>query len=144
MEVKKYEIYLEEQPFEYDEQIRGSVDIVNFCKEKLKMHKLDREDMYCIALDTKGNVIGINLLGIGSLDGILISVPSIFRFAILSNAHSVVLVHNHPSGDTSPSAHDIETTMKVQKTGELLGIPLLDHIIIGRNGHCSLKAEDLM
>lgn len=91
----------------------------------------DRENMVVIMLNTKYKVIGINTAHIGSLDSTIIHPREIFKPAILSNAAAIVIAHNHPSGDAIPSRQDVEVTEKIKDAGEMIGIELLDHIIIG-------------
>ena len=75
----------------------------------------------------------MNIVSVGSLNEALINPREIFKSAILSNAHSMMLIHNHPSGNLTPSTSDIQTTARMQELGELMGISLVDHIITGRN-----------
>ena len=94
----------------------------------------DRECMVVCALDTKLKPVCIQIVGIGTVNSCLYSIPDIFKVALLSNAASILLFHNHPSGNPDPSREDIECTRKVADTGNLLGITLQDHIILGDNG----------
>ena len=73
----------------------------------------------------------IQLVGMGSINYCPVSIPEIFKAALLSNAANILLFHNHPSGDANPSQEDMQLTKKVVEAGKLLGIPLLDHIILG-------------
>jgi DNA repair protein RadC len=91
----------------------------------------DRENMVVIMLNTKYKVIGVNTAHIGSLDSAVIHPREIFKPAILSNAAAIVIAHNHPSGDAIPSHQDVDVTEKIKDAGEMIGIELLDHIIIG-------------
>ena len=81
----------------------------------------------------------------GTVDGRLVPPREVFKGAILHNATSLILAHNHPSGNTAPSREDIATTERVAKSGKILGIDLLDHIIVGTDGNYrSLKEEGLL
>lgn len=104
------------------------------------MHGLDRENFVVLLLDTKNKVIGLNTVSVGTLNSALVHPREVFKPAILSNAASVILGHNHPSGDTTPSKQDIEITHNLVKAGDLLNIAVLDHVIIG-DGYTSLKAK---
>jgi DNA repair protein RadC len=102
----------------------------------------DRENFIVLALDTKNRVIGINTVFVGSIDTIVTRQAEIFKSAILCNAAAIIIAHNHPSGDPTPSADDIFTTQKIRDAGEILGIPLVDHLIIGQDHrYHSLKSE---
>ncbi len=91
----------------------------------------DREHLIVILLNTKFKVIGINTVHIGSLDSAIAHPREIFKPAILSNASCIMIAHNHPSGDTTPSTADFNVTERIYEAGKLLGIELIDHIIIG-------------
>ena len=99
------------------------------------LSQMDRE-LFCIVnLQADLTPINMNIVSVGSLNEALINPREIFKSAILSNAHSMMLIHNHPSGNLTPSTSDIQTTARMQKLGELMGISLVDHIITGRNGN---------
>ena len=103
----------------------------------------DREKMIVCCLDTK-NQPTINVVAIGTLNNLLVHPREVFKPAILSNSASIILFHNHPSGDTTPSNEDKLITEKIKESGEILGIKLLDHIIIGNNSYKSFKEEGLI
>ena len=99
------------------------------------LSQMDRE-LFCIVnLQADLTPINMNIVSVGSLNEALINPREIFKSAILSNAHSMMLIHNHPSGNLIPSTSDIQTTARMQELGELMGISLVDHIITGRNGN---------
>ena len=91
----------------------------------------DRENFVVMLLDTKNVVIGINVVSVGSLTSTAAHPREVFKPAILSNANSIIIAHNHPSGDPSPSEEDTKVTNRLVEGGKLLGIEVLDHIIIG-------------
>lgn len=102
----------------------------------------DREHSLAILLDSKGKLIGFHIVSVGDLSSAIISPREVFKAAILANASSLILAHNHPSGDPTPSPDDIAVTRRIFESGELLGIDLLDHIIIGDMGcFTSLKEK---
>lgn len=106
-----------------------------------EMSGLEQENLWVILLDTRNRVLGIEKLYKGSLNSSMVRVGELFRAAIQRNAASIVLVHNHPSGDPSPSAEDIALTRNVVQAGKLLDIDVLDHIIIGNARFVSLKEK---
>jgi DNA repair protein RadC len=101
---------------------------------------------YALFLDTALHPIGYHLLSRGTLNDVAMHPREVFKAAILANAAGIVLIHNHPSGNTEPSAYDIKTTTRLRQVGELVGIEVMDHIILGANGqYRSLRelADDL-
>ena len=94
----------------------------------------DREHMLSISLDSKNRPLHAHTISIGSLNAAIVHPREVFKAAILANAASIALAHNHPSGDPSPSREDIEITKRIKECAELLGIRLLDHVIIGDGG----------
>lgn len=92
---------------------------------------LDREMLALLTLDTKGYAINLSVISIGTLNQGIAHPREVFKTAILSNASFVLLGHNHPSGDITPSQNDIELTARIAEAGTLMGIPLRDHIIVG-------------
>jgi len=99
----------------------------------------DRERFLSIMLTIKNHLIGVETVSIGSITASTISTRDVFKSAILSNAVSVILCHNHPSGILTPSDNDIELTKHLIEAGELLGIKVLDHLIISDQGYRSLR-----
>jgi DNA repair protein RadC len=95
-------------------------------------------------LDTRGRVLKIDELSKGTLDASLVHPREVFRVAMAASAASVVLAHNHPSGDPEPSSEDIKLTQRLVQVGELVGIEVLDHIILGDGTFTSLKRKGLM
>lgn len=104
---------------------------------------LDREHFRVILLNTKNQVLSVETVSIGSLNSSLVHPREVFKQAILRSAAAVILVHNHPSGDPSPSKEDIEITRRLEDAGRLIGIEVLDHIIIGDHIFTSLKEKCL-
>lgn len=97
-----------------------------------KTQSLQKEQFMIIYLDTKNNIIADEVLTIGILNSSLIHPREVFHGAIKHLAHAIIVLHNHPSGDPEPSAEDLQATKMLEKTGKLVGIPLLDHIILGK------------
>ena len=91
----------------------------------------DKEYLLVCCLDNIGHSVSVEVVAIGIVDSCLVGIGEVFKNAILSNAYAILLYHNHPSGDLKPSRDDILVTDRVMKAGELVGIPLVDHIIVG-------------
>lgn len=104
----------------------------------------ERESLYCVMLDTRSRLLGQERISMGTQDQAVFSVRDIFLAALRHRATSLVMVHNHPSGDPTPSAADREATDRVGEGGRILGIRLLDHIIIGNNSYFSFAEADLI
>lgn len=104
----------------------------------------ETECLMLLSLNGKGALIGETILSIGTVNASLASPREIFLEAFKQKAVSILILHNHPSGDATPSRQDVELTERVKKSGELLGVTLVDHIIIGDNTYVSLKEENLM
>jgi DNA repair protein RadC len=100
---------------------------------------LDREVFFLLSLNTKNGVKAIRTISIGSLNANVVHPREVFRAAILDSASHIIVSHNHPSGDPTPSKEDIEITKKLVEASNILGITLLDHVIIGEGRHYSLK-----
>jgi len=109
-----------------------------------EMSSLKKECFKGVFLDSKNRIINEETIFVGSLNESVIHPREIFQAALNENAASLVLVHNHPSGDSKPSNEDIEITKLLIKAGEILGIPVLDHIIIGDKKYFSLKEKGLI
>lgn len=97
--------------------------------------------MYVVLLDTKNNIVDSVEIGKGTLNSCIVHPRQFYAPAIRLKINSVIAVHNHPSGDPSPSVEDLALTKRLKECGALLGIPLIDHIIIGNNCFTSLKEE---
>ena len=105
----------------------------------------DKEAFSVLLLNTKNKVIGIKTVSVGTLDASIVHPREVFKTAILNSAKSIMIFHNHPSGDTTPSGEDINITKRLVESGNLLGIKVLDHIILGNNGnYLSMLEEDLI
>ncbi len=108
-----------------------------------EMGALEREHLRVFVLDTKNRVIKISEVYKGSLNSSVIRVGEVFRDAVRLNAASIIVVHNHPSGDPTPSPEDVSVTRAIINAGDLLNIDVLDHLIIGKNAFVSMKAKGL-
>ena len=110
-------------------QILSPNDAYEMIKEQLE--GLDREQFIIACLNTKNEPTNISVVSVGTLNKAIVHPREVFKTAILSNAASIMAFHNHPSGETTPSQQDIQLTNRLYEAGELLGIKLLDHLIIG-------------
>lgn len=109
-----------------------------------EMRHFDREHFRALLLNTRNQVIGTDKVSVGTLNSSTVHPRELFRNAIKRSAASVILVHNHPSGDPTPSREDIDITRRLIEAGKIIGIDVLDHIIIGDNKFTSLKAKGLI
>jgi DNA repair protein RadC len=109
-----------------------------------QLRHLERESCIALYLDSKDMRIRDERLSVGNLNCSIMSAREIFRQALLCNAASVILLHNHPSGSAEPSREDIELTLRLKEASMLMEIPLLDHIIIGDNTYTSLKEKGVL
>lgn len=111
-------------------------EIFNYLKDKIGNSK--KENFVIMYFDTKNKLI-VDDVSVGTLNASLVHPREVFQKAILNNASHVVVAHNHPSGDHTPSNEDIITTKRLVEAGKILGIALVDHVIVSRNGFCSLR-----
>lgn len=121
--------------------IKNPNEVVNYLEAEMRY--LDREHFREILLNRKNGILAIETISIGGLSSSLVHPREVFKPAIKKSAASIILVHNHPSGDPSPSGEDIEITKRLAESGSLLGIEILDHIIIGDARWTSLKSSGL-
>ncbi|MBD2844618.1 DNA repair protein RadC [Paenibacillus sp. IB182496] len=122
--------------------VRRPQDAADYVIERLRY--LQKEHFVCLFLDTKNQIIGQETLSIGTLNAALVHPREVFRAAIQHGSASLICVHNHPSGDPTPSPEDIRMTARLVEAGELVGIDVLDHLIIGEHGFVSLKEQGSM
>jgi DNA repair protein RadC len=117
--------------------INESSDVYEMVKDELVSS--DRERFLSVMLTSKNHLIGVETVSVGSISSAIIKPRDVFKSAILANAASIILCHNHPSGDLVPSDSDIEITKHLIEAGELLGVRVLDHLIISNQGYKSLR-----
>ena len=141
---QKYRLKLVREPegeYKIGYKISSPVRAYEAFKDMLELHQMAEEVFAILSLDIKSNVIGIFLVSRGSISRSLVSPREVFKRAILNNACGIILGHNHPSGDITASDEDIRITEKLMEAGEIIGIKVLDHIIIGDNKYRSLREE---
>lgn len=117
--------------------IRNAEDVYNYL---IDMRNLPKEHMRGLYLNTHGRIIRDEVISIGTVNSNLIHPREIFHHAIAVNASAVIVAHNHPSGDATPSAEDVEITKQLVQAGKILGIKLLDHVIVTKDAHTSVLA----
>jgi DNA repair protein RadC len=124
-------------------RILGSDDALLFCRERFERIASDaaQEEFHIVCLDTKHRVIGVHRISVGCLDRSLVHPREVFRPAIQDAAKAILLVHNHPSGDPTPSSDDLALTERLQDAGKTVGIDILDHIIVARSGAVSIREQ---
>ena len=119
--------------------VKTPQDVLSVIGGRLDNEK--REHFIALLLDVRGRLVKMVEVAIGDLDSSIVHPREVFKEAVASSAASVILVHNHPSGDTTPSEDDIGLTRRLLEAGRLMGIDVLDHVIIAGGGFTSLKSE---
>jgi DNA repair protein RadC len=133
MTVPLYRVALVREPGAVDAEvrtIRKAEDAAQIFRPLFR--ELDREQFVVMLLDVRHRALGLNVVSFGSLTAAIVHPREVFKPAILANSAAVILAHNHPGGDPSPSAEDIEITRRLRESGEIIGIRVLDSIILGR------------
>lgn len=136
---------VKEQGFNYkaDVNLTSPESIYDFMISHYRLSEEAVEQVYMLAFNTKMKLIGTFKISEGTINASILSPREIFQKALLCNAANIVLLHNHPSGNTSPSREDISASKRIVDAGKLIGIALCDHLIIG-NGYTSLKEQGLL
>ena len=122
--------------------IRSSKDASVILEKNLR--GLNKEHFQILMLNTKNYLLGVETISIGSLNSSIVHPRELFSTAIRKSAAAIILAHNHPSGDATPSKEDIDVTKRIKNGGTLLGIDVIDHIIIGEDCYYSFKEEKMM
>jgi DNA repair protein RadC len=127
-------------------KIQTPSDVSTLCKDIIQ---LAQESIHVLSLSSKNKLLNRTMVTLGLADSSLVHPREVFKTAIIDNASSIVLVHNHPSGDPSPSSEDIRVTRQIIEAGKIIGITLVDHVIVGRNGnsdpqHFSIRESGLV
>jgi DNA repair protein RadC len=122
-------------------QVKSPADAANLLM--LEMQLLEQEQLRVILLDSKNHVLKVQTVYVGSLNSAQVRVGELFREAIRSNSAAIIVVHNHPSGDPTPSPEDVAVTRQIVEAGKLLDIDVLDHLVIGMQRWVSLKERGL-
>jgi DNA repair protein RadC len=122
-------------------QVKSPADVANLLM--LEMGFLDQEHLRVVLLDTKNRVLGMPTIYVGSLNTSVLRVGELFREAIKANCAALIVVHNHPSGDPTPSPEDVRITQQIVEAGKLVDVDVLDHLVIGQQRYVSLKERGL-
>lgn len=121
--------------------IRGPDDVVRVLP---KLRQEQREHFVVLLLNARHEVLRVETVSIGSLNASIVHPREVFKAAVVESAASIVLAHNHPSGDPEPSEEDLSITKRLVQVGELLGIAVLDHVIVARRGVVSFRSRQLL
>ena len=133
---------LADSKMEYQGVVNSPRDAAQMVLRELSLE--DKEHFMIIMLNTKHRVIAKKVISIGHLHASLVHPREMFKEAIKRSSAAVILVHNHPSGDLTPSQDDLTTTDRLREVGEILGIEVLDHIIVGDNRYLSFREQGLL
>lgn len=122
------------------DRIMNSPDkLVSLARLYLRLHEQTEEYLYMVCLNTKLRMTSVFELSHGNVNSSVVGIREMFQKALLANAVNIILIHNHPSGDSTPSREDINITKRAVEAGKIVGVDVLDHIIIGNPTYCSLK-----
>jgi len=124
--------------------IKSPAEVYQAAKQLLTLHEKPQEHFCILCLNIKNKIVGVHTISIGSLNASIVHPREVFKAALLNNANAIICLHNHPSGDPEPSREDIEITKRLVQAGEIIGIEVLDHVIIGEQGYISMKGKGLM
>ena len=124
---------------EVDKTMNSPYKLEKLATHFLKMHKQTEEHLYMVCLNTKLHMTSVFEISHGNVNSSIFSVREILQKALLANAVNIVMMHNHPSGDPTPSRQDVEVTKKLKEAGQIVGIGVLDHLVIGHGRYVSLK-----
>jgi DNA repair protein RadC len=114
----------------FDRDQVTSAEIINALFTGVQ-ESLDREHVWSVSINKKYYIMGVNLVSIGTADRSLVHPKFVYKLPIIQNAAAVVMVHNHPSGDPTPSFDDFKLTVRMEQAGKSVGIPLIDHLVLG-------------
>lgn len=143
IEVVKVQVVREKiMYYEGSKTIRTPRDVADVVREYIGNE--DREHFVLMMLSTKNAINAIHTVSIGNLDSSLVHPREVFKAAIVANAASIIVGHNHPSGDPTPSKEDLIITQRLVEAGKLIGIEVLDHVILGDMLYTSIKEQGLM
>ncbi|MEY8369766.1 JAB domain-containing protein [Anaerovoracaceae bacterium 42-11] len=145
--MKKYELYLrEEASWDTDNErlLLDSEAVHEFAKQQLQIQSWDREKFVIVALNCKNKVIGYNIAAVGNVNNVMVDPREVLKFLLLANAAFAIVIHNHPSGEVTPSKDDIDTTARLKAALNLVNIGLVDHVIFGDYGYFSMGSAGML
>ena len=135
------ELYITERDSHFMKKIPKEIDVLTWLQD---IRGLNQEHFICLSIGSNQRVIACHILFIGTLTSVVTHPREIFAAAIADHAMTIVVAHNHPSGDATPSEQDITTTQQLVAAGQILGIPLRDHIIVTKSKHFSFWGSGLL
>ena len=121
--------------------IRSPEDVAIFARNFIRLHEQSEEYLYMICMNVKNVITSVFELSHGNVNSSIVGVREMFQKALLANAVSIIVMHNHPSGDPKPSREDVEVTKRMVEAGKIIGVEVLDHIIVGDTSFSSLKEK---
>ena len=124
----------------YRKPVKGPADVFGLLSEEANLW--DRERFLCLLLDGRHRTIGLDEVSVGTATAALVHPREVFKSVILANACGFILIHNHPSGDPSPSKEDHDITARLKQIADLIGVPLLDHVVLGETGYFSFSEHE--
>lgn len=130
--------------FQEMKKITSSHDVFDITTANWPVSIQHREAFLILLLNRANKVLGFSTISTGGLSGTVADPKLIFQIALKSNANSIILLHNHPSGNTKPSDADIKLTKKIKNAGEMLDLPVLDHVIISSDGYYSFADDGVL
>lgn len=131
--------------YEVEKKIKNPVDAAKAIEVVLDLSNEAVEKFGILTLNTKNEIAGIHIVSVGSLNASIVHPREVFKLAVLNNANSIICFHNHPSGDPTPSKEDLTITKRLVEAGDIMGIKLYDHVIVGENGlYVSVREEGLV
>ena len=133
---------LSQKAAEKVEIVHGPEDVAHYAMPRFRFEQ--KEHFAVMLLNTKNHILGLTDVSVGSLSASIVHPREVFQTALRYAAAAMILIHNHPSGDPSPSREDINVTQRLVKAGKIMDIPVLDHIILGDNRFVSIKEKGLL
>ena len=123
-----------------DKKLNSPDKVVRLARDFLRLHRQSEEYLYMVCLNTKLEVTSVFELSHGNVNSSIVGIREMFQKALLANAVNIIVMHNHPSGDCTPSREDVDVTKRMVEAGKLLGVEVIDHLVIG-DTYCSLKEK---
>lgn len=120
-------------------QMNSPDKVVSLAREVLRIHEETEEYLYMLCMNTKLELTSVFEISHGSVNSSIVNPREVFQKALLANAVNIIMIHNHPSGNSKPSKEDVDITKRLIEAGKILGVDVLDHIIIGQPYYTSLK-----
>ena len=127
-----------EKTYEYNPTtVHTQTDIIKFIDNQEDIRNHTEERVYCIAMNTKNEIISFSQIAQGNINNCNLDIKGLFKIILLCNASKFILIHNHPSGDSTPSQNDYQMTEKIKEASKIMSIEFLDHIVVAQNGYTS-------